>query len=131
MRGSTKRESIYQSHNCVTIRVPEVQGKTLTMDGSTVSGSDMVVNQNLYIVRDSVTDIDLSNREVVIDGSKVFSNGRLAAKQGSGVSSGGIGTITVDVKLPSDQSSVRLETTSANLTVHGGLRALEIHPVSK
>ncbi|WP_406119637.1 DUF4097 family beta strand repeat-containing protein [Streptomyces anulatus] len=39
-------------------------------------------------------------------------------------------SINVDVRLPTDTSSVRLDTTSADLTAHGDLQILDVHSVS-
>ncbi|MFB7852387.1 DUF4097 family beta strand repeat-containing protein [Streptomyces sp. NPDC056053] len=132
VRGATKKESTYQNLNCLTVRVPEVQGSTMTVGNSTYhfSGGNMVVGQNFGIVRGSVTGMTISNGDVIIGGRKVVSNGRVVAEQGTVVSGGGMGTITVDVKLPSDQSSLRLETTSADITVNGDLQVLDVHSVS-
>lgn len=132
VRGTTKKENKYQHLDCLTIRVPEVEGNVMTMGNSTFSfnGGNMVVGQNFGVVRGSVTGMTISNGDIVIGGRKVVSNGRVVAEQGTVVSGGGTGTITVDVKLPSDQSSVRLDTTSADLTVHGDLQVLDVHSVS-
>ncbi|MEU8538076.1 DUF4097 family beta strand repeat-containing protein [Streptomyces parvulus] len=132
VRGATKKESKYQHLDCLTIRVPKVQGNTMTMGNSTFSfnGGNMVVGQNFGVVTGSVTGMTISNGDVIIGGRKVVENGRVVAEAGTVVSGGGMGTITVDVKLPSDQSSVRLETTSADLTVRGDLQVLDTHSVS-
>ena len=129
VRGATKQESTHQSLNCLTVRVPKVRGNTMTMGNSTFSfnGGNMVVGQNFGVVTGSMT---ISNGDVIIGGRKVVSNGRVVAEQGTVVSGSGMGTITVDVKLPTDQSSVRLETTSADITVHGDLQVLDVHSVS-
>ncbi|WP_051821594.1 DUF4097 family beta strand repeat-containing protein [Streptomyces sp. NRRL F-5065] len=126
VRGATKKESTYQNLNCLTVRVPEVQGNSTF----SFNGGNMVVGQNFGVVTGSVTGMTISNGDVIIGGRKVVSNGRVVAEQGTVVSGGGMGTITVDVKLPSDQSSVRMETTSADITVHGDLQVLDVHSVS-
>ncbi|MFE5096666.1 DUF4097 family beta strand repeat-containing protein [Streptomyces sp. NPDC056638] len=132
VRGATTQESKYKNLDCLTIRVPEVEGSTMSMGNSTFSfnGGNMVVGQNFGVVRGSVTGMTISDGDVIIGGRKVVSNGRVVAEQGTVVSGGGMGTITVDVKLPSDQSSVRLETTSADLTVHGDLQVLDTRSIS-
>ncbi|NUP81051.1 MAG: DUF4097 family beta strand repeat protein [Nonomuraea sp.] len=133
VRGTTKRESKYQNLDCVTIRVPEVQGSTMTMGNSTFrfSGGSMVVGQNFGVVNTgSMTGMTISNGDIIIGGRKVVENGRVVAEQGTVVSGSGMGTITVDVKLPSDLSSVRLETTSADLNVDSDLQVLDVHSVS-
>ncbi|OKK05294.1 hypothetical protein AMK09_37735 [Streptomyces sp. CB02488] len=132
VRGTTKNESRYQNLDCLTVRVPEVQGNTMTMGNSSFhfSGGNMVVGQNFGVVRGSVTGMTISNGDVIIGGRKVVSNGRVVAEQGTVVSGGGMGTITVDVKLPSEMASLRLNTTSADLTVHGDLQILDVHSVS-
>ncbi|MFG3532768.1 DUF4097 family beta strand repeat-containing protein [Streptomyces sp. NPDC047917] len=132
VRGATKQESTHQSLTCLTVRVPKVRGNTMTMGNSTFSfnGGNMVVGQNFGVVTGSVTGMTISHGDVIIGGRKVVSNGRVVAEQGTVVSGGGMGTITVDVQLPSDQSSVRLETTSADITVHGDLQVLDVRSVS-
>ncbi|MFJ1751183.1 DUF4097 family beta strand repeat-containing protein [Streptomyces sp. NPDC088116] len=132
VRATTKRESTYKHLKCLTISVPEVQGNTMTMGNSTFRfhGGNMVVGQSFGVVRGSVTGMTISNGDVIIGGRTVVSNGRVVAEQGTVVSGGGTGTITVDVKLPSEMSSVRLETTSADLTVHGDLQILDARSVS-
>ncbi|MGP9023212.1 DUF4097 family beta strand repeat-containing protein (plasmid) [Streptomyces sp. BR1] len=132
VRGTTKEESTYKHLDCVTVRVPKVQGSTMTMGNSSFhfSGGNMVVGQNFGVVTGSVTGMTISNGDVIIGGRKVVENGRVVAEQGTVVSGSGMGTITVDVKLPSEQSSLRLETTSADLHVRGDLEVLDVHSVS-
>ncbi|MFE4019304.1 DUF4097 family beta strand repeat-containing protein [Streptomyces sp. NPDC059101] len=132
VRGATKHESRYQNLDCLTVRVPEVEGNTMTMGNSTFrfSGGSMVVGQNFGVVRGSVTGMTISNGDVIIGGRKVVSNGCVVAERGTVVSGGGMSTLTVDVKLPSDQSSVRLDTTSADLTVRGDLQVLDVRSIS-
>ncbi|MFB7852925.1 DUF4097 family beta strand repeat-containing protein [Streptomyces sp. NPDC056053] len=132
VRATTKKESTYRNLDCLTVRVPEVQGSTMTMGNSAFSfnGGSMVVGQNFGVVRGSVTGMTISGGDVIIGGRKVVSNGRVVAEQDTVVSGGGMGTITVDVKLPSDQSSLRAETTSADITVNGDLQVLDVHSVS-
>ncbi|MFF9691057.1 DUF4097 family beta strand repeat-containing protein [Streptomyces sp. NPDC014623] len=132
VRGATKSESRYQNLDCVTVRVPEAEGNTMTMGNSTYrfSGGNMVVRQNFGVIRGSVTGMAIADGDITIGGHKVVSDGMVVAEAGTVVSGGGMGTITVDVKLPSDQSSVRLETTSADITVHGDLQVLDVHSVS-
>lgn len=131
VRGATKKESTYQHLDCLTVRVPKVQGDT-RMGDSTYSYTDghTMVRQNVGVVHGSVTGMTIRNGDVYMGGRKIVSNGRVVAEQGTVVSGGGTGTITVDVKLPRDQSSVRLETTSADITVHGDLQVLEVHSIS-
>ncbi|MFJ4966740.1 DUF4097 family beta strand repeat-containing protein [Streptomyces sp. NPDC088729] len=132
VRGTTKKESKYRNLDCLTIRVPEVERNTMTMGNSTFSfnGGNMVVGQNFGVVRGSVTGMTINNGDVIIGGRKVVSGARVVAEQGTVVSGGGMGTITVDVKLPSEMSSLRLETTSADLAVHGDLQVLDVRSVS-
>ncbi|MBL1115460.1 DUF4097 family beta strand repeat protein [Streptomyces sp. 110] len=132
VRNTTKKESRYQGLDCLTIRVPEVQGNVMTMGNSTFrfSGGNTVIGQNFGVVSGSVTGMTISDDDVIIGGRKIVENGRVMTEQGTVVSGGGMGTITVDMKLPSDQSSLRLNTTSADLTVRGGLQVLDIHSVS-
>ncbi|MFJ4879952.1 DUF4097 family beta strand repeat-containing protein [Streptomyces sp. NPDC088745] len=129
VRGATKQESTYQNLSCLTVRVPEVNGNTMTMGNSTFNFNGGI-GQNFGVITGPVTGIHMSGGDISIGGRKVVSNGRVVAEQGTVVSGGVMGTIAVDVQLPSDQSSVRLETTSANLTVHGDLQDLDVNSVS-
>ncbi|WP_030889859.1 DUF4097 family beta strand repeat-containing protein [Streptomyces sp. NRRL S-1868] len=132
VRGATKQESTYQSLNCLclTVRVPKAKGHTMTMGNSFSCNGTMVVGHNYGVVTSSGSGMTISDGDVIIGGRKVVSSGRVVAEQGTVVSGGRTGTITVDVTLPSDQSSVRLETTSADITVHGDLQVLDVHSVS-
>ncbi|MGD6765989.1 DUF4097 family beta strand repeat-containing protein [Streptomyces sp. BH097] len=132
VRGTTKKESKYQHLDCVTIRVPKVEGSTMTMGNSTFhfSGGGLTVGQNFGVVTGSVTGVTISNGDITIGGRQVVRGGRVVAEQGTVVSGSGTGTITVDVKLPSERSSLRLETTSADLNVRGDLEVLDVHSVS-
>ncbi|MDH6544091.1 DUF4097 family beta strand repeat-containing protein [Streptomyces sp. SPB4] len=132
VRGTAMQESTHQALNCLTVRVPKVQGNTMTMGNSTFnfSGNSMVVGQNFGVISGTVTGMAISGGDISIGGRKVISGGRVVAPEGTVVSGGGMGTITVDVKLPSDMSSVRMESTSADLTVNGDLQVLDFHSVS-
>ncbi|MFD5510773.1 DUF4097 family beta strand repeat-containing protein [Streptomyces sp. NPDC127051] len=132
VRGTTMQESTHKALNCLTIRVPEVEGNTMTMGSSTFnfSGNSMVVGQNFGVISGSVTGMTISGGDISIGGRKVISGGRVVAPEGTVVSGGGMGTITVDVTLPSEMSSVRMETTSADLTVDGDLQVLDFHSLS-
>ncbi|MFD0269617.1 DUF4097 family beta strand repeat-containing protein [Streptomyces sp. NPDC127106] len=132
VRGTTMKESTHQALNCLTIRVPEVEGNTMTMGNSTFSfgGNSMVVGQNIGVIRGSVTGMIVNGGDITIGGRKVVSGGRVVAPEGTVVSGGGMGTIAVDLKLPSEMSSVRMETTSADLTVDGDLQVLDFHSLS-
>ncbi|MFE6270473.1 DUF4097 family beta strand repeat-containing protein [Streptomyces goshikiensis] len=131
VRGTTTQESTHQALNCLTICVPEVEGNTMTGNSTfRFNGNSVMVGQNFGVIHGSVTGMTISNGDITIGGRKVVSNGRVVAEQGTVVSGGGMGTITVDVRLPSEMSSVRLETTSADLTVHGDLQVLDVTSVS-
>ncbi|MFE5718588.1 DUF4097 family beta strand repeat-containing protein [Streptomyces erythrochromogenes] len=132
VRGTTMKESTHQALNCLTVRVPEVEGNTMTMGNSTFSfgGNSMVVGQNIGVIRGSVTGMIVNGGDITIGGRKVVSGGRVVAPEGTVVSGGGMGTITLDLKLPSEMSSVRMETTSADLTVDGDLQVLDFHSLS-
>ncbi|WP_331719687.1 DUF4097 family beta strand repeat-containing protein [Streptomyces virginiae] len=125
VRGATMEESTHQALNSLTVRVPKVEGNTMTMGNSTFnfSGNSMVVGQNFGVISGSVTGMTISGGDITI-------GGRVVAPKGTVVSGGGMGTITVDVTLPSDMSSVRMETTSADLTVNGDLQVLDFHSLS-
>ncbi|MGW7268273.1 DUF4097 family beta strand repeat-containing protein [Streptomyces sp. NPDC054842] len=130
VNGTTHREYDYNGTHVLEVRVPQVEGanfgstNVVQIGGSRFSFSGGVINTG------SMTGVTISNGDVWVGGQRVVSNGRVVAEQGSVVGSGSTGTITVDVHVPS-LSSFRLDTTSGDLTVHGGdLQALEVKSVS-
>ncbi|MEV7442967.1 DUF4097 family beta strand repeat-containing protein [Streptomyces sp. NPDC091204] len=130
--AATMEESTHQALNCLTVCVPKVKGNTMTTGGTTINfgGNSMVVGQNFGVIGGSVTGMTISGGDITIGGRRVVSGGRVVAPEGTVVSGGGMGTISVDVMLPSDMSSVRMESTSADLTVNGDLQVLDFHSVS-
>ncbi|MGP4001533.1 DUF4097 family beta strand repeat-containing protein [Streptomyces sp. 8N706] len=134
VRNTTVREHVSNGINVFEVRVPKVNGgagTVMQIGGSTFSfsGGSTGVGQNFGVVSGSVTGMTISNGDVIIGGRKVVENGRVVAEQGTVVIGAGTGTIVVDVKVP-DLSSVRLETTSADLRVRGDLQVLDIRSVS-
>ena len=130
VNGTTHREYDYNGTNVLEVRVPKVDGG---MFGSTnvvqIGGSRFSFNGGV-INTGSMTGVTISNGDVWVGGQRVVSGGRVVAEQGAVVGGSGSGTITADVKVPS-LSSFRLDTTSADLTVHGGdLQILEVTSVS-
>ncbi|MCX4489988.1 DUF4097 domain-containing protein [Streptomyces anulatus] len=125
--NATHREHRYRNMECIRVDVPEP--RDLLMHGGRssyhFSGTTMVVAQNFGTIHGSVTGMVMSDGDIIVGGRRIVSNGRFITQQGGGASS-----ITVDVQLPSDMSSVRLETTSADLTAHGDLQILDVHSVS-
>ncbi|MEV6439862.1 DUF4097 family beta strand repeat-containing protein [Streptomyces anulatus] len=130
--NTTHREHRYRNMECIRVDVPEPRDLLMHGGGSShrYSGNTMVVAQNFGTIHGSVTGVVMSDGDITIGGRRIVSNGRVIAQQGTVVQGGGAGTITVDVRLPSDMSSVRLETTSADLTAHGDLQILDVHSVS-
>jgi hypothetical protein len=146
VRNTTKDEG--RNLDCLTIRVPEIEGNVMTTSNSTSrssGGNTVVVSQNFGAVSGSVvTGITGSNDMIggdtvvsqnfgVVSGSVVTGiggNGDDIVEGGTVVSGVGMDTITIDVKLPSDQCSLRLRTSSADLTVRGDLQVLDVHSVS-
>ncbi|MFJ6784507.1 DUF4097 family beta strand repeat-containing protein [Streptomyces yangpuensis] len=131
VQRTTIEERTHQALNCLTIRVPQVKGNTMTTGNSTFnsSGNSVVVGQNFGVISGSVTGVTIRGGDITIGGRKVVSGGRVVAPAGTMVSGGGMGTITVDVRLP-DMSSLRVESTSADLSVKGDLQYLDFHSVS-
>jgi hypothetical protein len=131
VNGTTHREYDYNGTNVLEVRVPRVEGgvfgggtNVVQIGGSRFSFNGGVINTG------TMTGVTISNGDVWVGGQRVVSNGRVVAEQGAVVGGSGTGTITVDVKVPS-LSSFRLDTTSADLTVHGGdLQILEVKSVS-
>ncbi|MCX4707195.1 DUF4097 family beta strand repeat-containing protein [Streptomyces sp. NBC_01373] len=131
VNGTTRREYDYNGTNVLELRVPRVEGgvfgggtNVVQIGGSRFSFNGGVINTG------TMTGVTISNGDVWVGGQRVVSNGRVVAEQGAVVGGSSTGTITVDVKVPS-LSSFRLDTTSADLTVHGGdLQILEVKSVS-
>ncbi|MFC5230016.1 DUF4097 family beta strand repeat-containing protein, partial [Streptomyces fimbriatus] len=130
VNGATHREYDYNGTRVLEVHVPEVEGgvfggtNVVQIGGSRFSFNGGVINTG------SMTGVTISNGDVWVGGQRVVSNGRVVAEQGAVVGGSGSGTITADVKVPS-LSSFRLDTTSADLTVHGGdLQVLEVRSVS-
>ncbi|MEU9595045.1 DUF4097 family beta strand repeat-containing protein [Streptomyces sp. NPDC048193] len=130
VNGATHREYDYNGTRVLEVHVPEVEGgvfggtSVVQIGGSRFSFNGGVINTG------SMTGVTISNGDVWVGGQRVVSNGRVVAEQGAVVGGSGSGTITADVKVPS-LSSFRLDTTSADLTVHGGdLQVLEVRSVS-
>ncbi|WP_030705119.1 MULTISPECIES: DUF4097 family beta strand repeat-containing protein [unclassified Streptomyces] len=132
VRGATMREHRSETPDRITVRVPETETDTLTTGTSTYNfgGGTTTVRQNFGTIRGSVTGMVIDRGDIIVGGRTILSNGRVAVPQGTVVRDGGTGTITLDVTLPSTRSSVRLETTSADLTVRGDLKALDVRSVS-
>ncbi|WP_327332941.1 DUF4097 family beta strand repeat-containing protein [Streptomyces anulatus] len=130
--NATHREHPYRGMECIRVDIPEPRGATAVGGGSRYhfSVGRTVVAQHIGTIKGSVTGMVVSNGDIVIGGRKIVSNGRVVAPEGTVVQGGGAGTINVDVRLPSDRSSVRLETASADLTVRGDLQILDVHSVS-
>ncbi|MFD5342313.1 DUF4097 family beta strand repeat-containing protein [Streptomyces anulatus] len=131
--NATHREHPYRGMECIRVDIPEPRGATAVGGGGSryhFSVGRTVVAQHIGTVKGSVTGMVVSNGDIVIGGRKIVSNGRVVAPEGTVVQGGVAGTINVDVRLPSDRSSVRLETASADLTVRGDLQILDVHSVS-
>ncbi|MBL1086798.1 DUF4097 family beta strand repeat protein [Streptomyces actinomycinicus] len=111
------------------ISVPKVDGgisgasTVVQVGGSRFSFNGGIVNTG------SMTGVTMSGGDIWVGGQKIVSGGRVVAEQGAVVSGSGVGTITVEVQLPS-YSSVDLTTTSADLNIAGALNELRFHTVS-
>ncbi|WP_060903069.1 MULTISPECIES: DUF4097 family beta strand repeat-containing protein [Streptomyces] len=131
VNGTTRREYDYNGTKVLEVRVPRVEGgvfaggtNVVQIGGSRFSFNGGVINTG------TMTGVTISNGDIWVGGQRVVSGGRVVAEQGAVVGGSSTGTITVDVKVPS-LSSFRLDTTSADLTVHGGdLQILEVKSVS-
>jgi hypothetical protein len=108
----------------VRIDVPKVNGggtNVVQIGGSRFSFNGGVINTG------TMTGVTVSNNDIWMGGRQIVSDGRVVAERGTAVS--GFGTIAVEVQLPAN-SSVDLQTTSADLTVNGDLNDLRFHTVS-
>ncbi|MGI5444123.1 DUF4097 family beta strand repeat-containing protein [Streptomyces shenzhenensis] len=131
VNGTTRREYDYNGTKVLEVRVPRVEGgvfaggtNVVQIGGSRFSFNGGVVNTG------TMTGVTISNGDIWVGGQRVVSGGRVVAEQGAVVGGSSTGTITVDVKVP-PLSSFRLDTTSADLTIHGGdLQILEVKSVS-
>ncbi|MFJ6493516.1 DUF4097 family beta strand repeat-containing protein [Streptomyces californicus] len=110
VRGASVRETAGR----VTVRVPEAE-----------AGADTITTgvRNVGTIHGAVTGTVIDRDDIVILGGRTIIPTNPFVR-------GGTGTITLDVTLPSTRSSVRLETTSADLTVRGDLTALDVRSVS-
>lgn len=127
--NTTITESAAGHETHVNINVPK--GSLGGNSGSTVvqvGGNRFSFNGGV-VNTGTMTGVTISNGDVWVGGRQVVSGGRVVAEQGAVVSGGGHGTITVEVQLPAD-SSVDLQTTSADLSITGGVNHLRFHTVS-
>ncbi|MFI6658103.1 DUF4097 family beta strand repeat-containing protein [Streptomyces sp. NPDC050523] len=112
----------------VNINVPKINGGNFGSTVVQVGGNRFSFNGGV-VNTGTMTGVTISNGDVWMGGRQVVANGRVVAEQGAVVSGGGHGTITVEVQLPAD-SSVDLQTTSADLNITGGVNHLRFHTVS-
>jgi putative adhesin len=126
--AATSREYTFRGLNVFAVEVPQVNTAVTQVGGTTFTSSGVRVVQNAGIIN---TGAIVSNGDVWVGGRQVVHNGTVVAERGTvvgGASASGL--ITVDVRLPSDLSSLRLETTSADLQVRGDLQVLDVTTVS-
>ncbi|MFJ9188457.1 DUF4097 family beta strand repeat-containing protein [Streptomyces anulatus] len=133
----THREHAYRGMQCIRVDVPQARTEDAPAfhggSGSTYNfGRNSVLTQHFGTINGSVTGMTMDNGDISIGGRKIVSGGRVVVPEGTRVHGGGTdcGSITVAVRLPSPMSSLRLETTSADLTVHGDLQTLDVRSVS-
>ncbi|WP_162953393.1 MULTISPECIES: DUF4097 family beta strand repeat-containing protein [unclassified Streptomyces] len=113
-------------HNVMEIRVPKLPGGGGVHTSVQIGGN----NFSSYSFSGSNTGVVMSGGDIFMGGRQIVSNGRVVAEAGTVVGGVGSGQIIVDVKLPA-ASSVRLNTTSADLTVlRGTLHTLDVRSVS-
>lgn len=133
VRGTTSREHTSNGVDVLEIRVPKIPSNHMQVGGSSFhfSSGDLDVSQYGVVNTGTMTGAVISGGNIWVGGHQVVSNGRVVAQAGTIVTGpGASGHITVDVRVP-DLSSVRLETTSADLRVaHGDLQVLDVHSVS-
>ncbi|MEU3986368.1 DUF4097 family beta strand repeat-containing protein [Streptomyces sp. NPDC026672] len=131
VRDTTSREHTSNGVNVLEVRVPKVNGGGNTFTGGGgFSTTTMTVGGNTFTVSGS-GGVSMVGGDIYMGGKKIVENGRVIAEQGTVVGgAGGSGTVTVDVRLP-ELSSVRLDTTSADLDVRrGDLQVLDVQSVS-
>lgn len=117
----------------MTLSIPEIRGQSggfasVSHGGTTFQsfGSGSVFS-GINVHGGQVT---IDGGDVYVGGKRVVSGGRVVAEAGTEVGGAGNGTITVEVTLPSVSSSLRCETTSASVAVHGNLEAIDFYSVS-
>jgi hypothetical protein len=133
------RDTHIEEHDgTLRVRVPELPGGGGTViSGNVISDGGVIVSGgNFSSIQSSFGNVSsvqiggghfsggivAGDGDVIIGGRKIVSGGRVVAEQGTVVSAC-TGTITVEVVLPTD-SSLEVETTNADLTVHGDLNEL-------
>ncbi|MEU9072581.1 DUF4097 family beta strand repeat-containing protein [Streptomyces sp. NPDC048306] len=131
VRDTTSREHTSNGVNVLEVRVPKVNGGGNTfIGGGGFSTTTMTVGGSTFTFSGS-GGVSMVGGDIYMGGKKIVENGRVIAEQGTVVGgAGGSGTVTVDVRLP-ELSSVRLDTTSADLDVRrGDLQVLDVQSVS-
>jgi hypothetical protein len=122
----SERNAGHETH--LNINVPKVNGGSGSTSVVQIGGSRFSFNGGV-VNTGSMTGVTISNGDIWMGGQQIVSGGRVVAQQGSVVSGGGFGSITVEVQLPAN-SSVDLQTTSADLNITGDLNHLNFHTVS-
>lgn len=137
VRSTTVREHVSNGLNVFEVRVPKADGGGTTMQigGSHFSFSGnsgvSIGGGNFGVINTGeMTGAVISGGDIWVGGRQVVSDGRVVAEQGTVVGGPGVGTIAIEVKVPT-LSSVRLETTSADLRVlRGDLQFLDVRSIS-
>jgi hypothetical protein len=130
VRDTEPREYTANGVRVLEIRVPKVNGGGTFINGNGFSTTTMSVGGSSFTFSGN-GGVSMVGGDIYMGGRKIVSNGRVVAEQGTVVGgASGSGTVTVDVRLP-ELSSVRLDTTSADLEVlRGDLQVLDISSVS-
>lgn len=128
VNNTTITEQNAGSETRVRINVPKVNGGGTNV--VQVGRSRFSFGGNYGVINTgSMTGVTISDGDIWMGGQQIVSGGRVVAEQGAVVSGGGFGTITVEVQLPAN-SSIDLQTTSADLNITGDLNDLRFHTVS-
>jgi hypothetical protein len=126
VRDTKSDERTSNGLNVLEVRVPQINGGGTFIGGGSFSTTTMSVGGRSFTFTGS-GGVSMVGGDIYMGGKKIVENGRVIAEQGTVV--GGTGTITIDVRIP-ELSSVRLDTTSADLNVNGDLQVLDVRSIS-
>lgn len=116
---AVREATLEERGGTLRVRVPQIDGGIHNQVN--IGGNSISFNGGVGTV--------ISGGDIYVAGRRIVSNGRVVAQQGTVIGGSGSGSVTVLLTLP-PSSSLRVTTTSADLEILGGLKALDVHSVS-